>query len=332
MKKAILLLSLFFSLSGIIESIVFLFIRSEKFSEFIVFTNITPYYFSGLTVMIEVERINQYTSTSASLGLLNLFFYLSFLFGTIIYFFSKYKETKLLLFNFSLIIISGIKTLVFFLFSFEDWTNSYITYRISGITIRIVYILLSYFIINRYLNTSKEMVSDQGYLQNSSKNKRFLNLFIDSLLIMTTTFGFIEYTQRYRMLSSSVGYISTTFEDRINILILFSLIKFMYYLMFESIFKSTPAKFITSCYVTDEEGNSPTFSMILKRTLLRLVPFESITFLMGKNLHDDYSDTYVVDKKSDRLIEDRYFKFLAIGFGTLLVFYFYMITKHILFR
>lgn len=118
MKKAILLLSLFFSLSGIIESIVFLFIRSEKFSEFIVFTNITPYYFSGLTVMIEVERINQYTSTSASLGLLNLFFYLSFLFGTIIYFFSKYKETKLLLFNFSLIIISGIKTLVFFSFFF----------------------------------------------------------------------------------------------------------------------------------------------------------------------------------------------------------------------
>ncbi|MFC6266557.1 MULTISPECIES: RDD family protein [Flavobacterium] len=329
MKKAILLLSLFFSLSGIIQSIVFLFIRSEKFLEFIVFTNITPYYFSGLTVMIEVERINQYTSTSASLGLLNLFFYLSFLFGTIIYFFSKYKETKLLLFNFSLIIISEIRSLVFFLFAFEDWTNSYITYRISGITITIVYILLSYFIINRYLNTSEEIVSDQGYLQNSSKYRRFCNYIIDGGFIIVIALGIIEFAKNNNTYMSFFNGLKSIFGDKLGLLIFISLVKIIYYLTYESIFRSTPAKFLTGCYVTDEEGNPPTFSIILKRTLFRLIPFESLSFLMGKNLHDDYSDTYVVNKKTNSIIENRYSQFLAIAFGILLVIYFCLSNKNI---
>ncbi|CAC9973511.1 RDD family protein [Flavobacterium panici] len=329
MKKAILLLSLFFSLSGIIQSIVFLFIRSEKFLEFIVFTNITPYYFSGLTVMIEVERINQYTSTSASLGLLNLFFYLSFLFGTIIYFFSKYKETKLLLFNFSLIIISEIRSLVFFLFAFEDWTNSYITYRISGITITIVYILLSYFITNRYLNTSEEIVSDQGYLQNSSKYRRFCNYIIDGGFIIVIALGIIEFAKNNNTYMSFFNGLKSIFGDKLGLLIFISLVKIIYYLTYESIFRSTPAKFLTGCYVTDEEGNPPTFSIILKRTLFRLIPFESLSFLMGKNLHDDYSDTYVVNKKTNSIIENRYSQFLAIAFGILLVIYFCLSNKNI---
>ena len=66
----------------------------------------------------------------------------------------------------------------------------------------------------------------------------------------------------------------------------------------------------------------------LKRTLLRFVPFESFSFLLGKNLHDDYSDTYVVNKKTDRKIEDRYTLFLVVAVGILLVIYFYMSNRH----
>ena len=52
---------------------------------------------------------------------------------------------------------------------------------------------------------------------------------------------------------------------------------------------------------------------------------------MGKNIHDDYSDTYVINKKNDRTIENYYIQFLTIAFGILLVIYFCMSFKEIFF-
>lgn len=92
---------------------------------------------------------------------------------------------------------------------------------------------------------------------------------------------------------------------------------------FESIFKATPAKFLTACYVTDNEGKTPTFPMLLKRNLYRLIPLESLSFLVGKNLHDTYSATCVLNKKRNPKVEKRYLQFLGTAFLLVLVIYFF---------
>ncbi len=336
MKKIILVLSLLFSLGGISLAFFFVFFNPVNLTEFLrlIILSIKPYHYSGMDIFVITEKTNEY-SRSTSIDLINLFFYLSFLAGSIIYYFSKYKETKLLLFNYSLIFLACVIKTSISILHFNTMELSF--YSIINISINLLYIIISYYFITKDLNIveenpiSNDIVFIENNLQLSSNYKRFVNLFIDSFIIITIVFGFISYPESFNNKTSIFGYFKNFFGDKFAALSLFYAIKFIYYLLFESILKSTPAKFLTSCYVTDDEGNSPTFSMILKRTLLRFVPFESFSFLMEKNIHDDYSDTYVINKKTDRTIENYYIQFLTIAFGILLVTYFCMSFKEILF-
>lgn len=47
-----------------------------------------------------------------------------------------------------------------------------------------------------------------------------------------------------------------------------------------------------------KNGEKPSFSVIFKRTLCRLIPFDGFSFLGSRGWHDSISDTYVVEKKS----------------------------------
>ena len=332
MKKTILVLSLLFSLLGILRSFFFVFYNFEDVTEFLNFIifSIQPYGFAGMDIYVPRYLINgNAEGGTISMGLINFSFLLTFFSGTIIYYFSKYKETKLLAFNYSLVFLDSIIKVCYFIVFFKS--DKLRIYDVFYIAITLLYIFISYYFITKELSPNTIENNNpitENNLENASNSKRFLNLLIDSFIIIVVAFRFIGYAERNEQLTSIFYYFKMTFGDNFAVLIFFSTIKFIYYLVFESIFKSTPAKFITACYVTDEEGNSPKFSMILKRTLLRFVPFESFSFLLGKNLHDDYSDTYVVNKKTDRKIEDRYTQFLVVAVGILLVIYFYMSSRH----
>ncbi|MEO6174366.1 MAG: RDD family protein [Flavobacterium circumlabens] len=327
MKKTIFLLSLFFALWGISLSVFFVFFDIKDLTEFLNFIvfHSNPYHYSGMDIFVVTERTSN-SSRSTNIALINLFFYLSFLAGALIYYFSKYKETKLLVFNYSLVFLGSIIKI----FSFISYFNIDKLGIYDGlyIVITLLYIFISYHFLTKNLNsnTIENNQLIENNLENASNYKRFLNLFIDSFIIMVIAFGFITYSEKNQLLTAFFSYLKTTFGDKFGIIVFFYLIKFMYYLMFESIFKNTPAKFLTACYVTDEDGNSPDFSMILKRTLLRFIPLESLSFLMGKNLHDDYSDTYVINNKRDPKTEKRYLQILSISFIIMLVVYFYNLS------
>ncbi|TCN59745.1 hypothetical protein D0809_07455 [Flavobacterium circumlabens] len=327
MKKTIFLLSLFFALWGISLSVFFVFFDIKDLTEFLNFIvfHSNPYYYSGMDIFVVTERTSN-SSRSTNIALINLFFYLSFLAGALIYYFSKYKETKLLVFNYSLVFLGSIIKI----FSFISYFNIDKLGIYDGlyIVITLLYIFISYHFLTKNLNsnTIENNQLIENNLENASNYKRFLNLFIDSFIIMVIAFGFITYSEKNQLLTAFFSYLKTTFGDKFGIIVFFYLIKFMYYLMFESIFKNTPAKFLTACYVTDEDGNSPDFSMILKRTLLRFIPLESLSFLMGKNLHDDYSYTYVINNKRDPKTEKRYLQILSISFIIMLVVYFYNLS------
>ena len=68
-----------------------------------------------------------------------------------------------------------------------------------------------------------------------------------------------------------------------------------YYAVMEIKFQKTVAKFITKTKVVKIDGNKPTASEIVVRTICRLIPFDGISYLFVKNgLHDYLSKTKVI--------------------------------------
>lgn len=71
-----------------------------------------------------------------------------------------------------------------------------------------------------------------------------------------------------------------------------------YYLVFEYCFGRTPGKWITKTQVISANGNRPSFAAVLFRSLLRLLPFDGVSFLLGQSgLHDTLTKTTVVYTK-----------------------------------
>lgn len=68
-----------------------------------------------------------------------------------------------------------------------------------------------------------------------------------------------------------------------------------YYVFFEGLWGRTPGKLIFGTVVVDDHGRKPPLGTIIKRTLLRFIPFEPFSLLLGEQAwHDSMSDTRVV--------------------------------------
>jgi hypothetical protein len=335
MKKTILVLSFIFSFLGLLCSFIFVFFDFKDitaFSNFVLFSG-EPYGFQGMGIYIPRYINDGFSDSSAvSLGLVNLFFYLSFLAGTIIYYVSNYKENRLLIFNFSLIFLNSIIKILFFFIFFNQTKNVF--YQVLTLILTLIYMFMSYYFISKHLNLQdNNLISNNNQLvendlETASNFKRFLNLVIDNSLIIVIIFSFLSAEEYSTILASFLNAFRSLFGERFSSFAFFYIIKFIYYLVLETVFKTTPAKVLTGCYITDEEGNEPNFSMILKRTLCRFIPLEPFSVFVGRFLHDDYSATYVINKKSNTTTEKRYFQFLSIGFVLIIVIYFYDIFKH----
>lgn len=126
----------------------------------------------------------------------------------------------------------------------------------------------------------------------ASKQKRVLNFIIDGLIklvIVRLVISFLHNTQIANEIYSF---------DLIERYLFWSVISFVYYGMTETFLARSPAKYFTKTIVVMEDGSKPTFSTILARTVLRILPFEPLSFLRGRKmgLHDKNSGTFVVMK------------------------------------
>jgi len=91
--------------------------------------------------------------------------------------------------------------------------------------------------------------------------------------------------------------------DKVQNILLWSLIMFVYYATFEIVFTKTISKYFTKTIVVMIDGSKPKPIDILGRTLIRIIPFEYFTFFRGRKpgWHDELSKTFVV--KKDKLEE-----------------------------
>jgi uncharacterized RDD family membrane protein YckC len=330
MKKLIAILSLAFSVHGIFGMFYLYFFSFESVTKSIywILYVIKPYYFSGLEADLIVERLGENSTRSINIFLFDLFIYLTLFVGSIIYIFSKFRETRLLSFNYSLVVAVSILRIIYIGINLKNPQDGYLI-PLGLLLLCIVYIALSSYFI-KYLNTDVHNTyieasgdTENSYLDAASKSKRLLNFIIDTGLIITIAYSMIKSGLKFNVIGDFLTSLESAFGERFGALMYFSIFKFTYYFIFESVFQATPAKLLTRCRVTDEEGNKLSLRFLLNRTIFRFIPFESLFFLFGIRLHDKYSYSHVINQQKKSNSDRNYLIFLGIGFFLILVIYFY---------
>jgi hypothetical protein len=129
-----------------------------------------------------------------------------------------------------------------------------------------------------------------------SKGIRLFHLLLDSILIMLIFVPILPTHNSY--ISVLIGKGS---GDAYTFGLGLILARLIYYLSCEAVFYSTPAKSLTGSVVVTWTDGQPSYSTVLKRTLCRLIPLESLTFLGENGLHDEIAQTCVVKEyKGDK--------------------------------
>lgn len=79
-------------------------------------------------------------------------------------------------------------------------------------------------------------------------------------------------------------------------------VTFIYYVVFEIFYASSPGKLLLGRIVIDEYALKPEPGTVMLRSLCRLVPFEAFSCLADRGWHDRWSKTYVVDRDEAELL------------------------------
>jgi uncharacterized RDD family membrane protein YckC len=134
----------------------------------------------------------------------------------------------------------------------------------------------------------------------ASRGKRFANFIIDRIAFYII---FFSLSMLVAMIIGPEILDSMANINRFQDYLLTALFMFVYYLLSESLMKGrTIGKLITKTRVVDEYGRVPDFSVTLKRSACRFVPFDALSFLGDNGWHDDWSGTKVIEVSKKRII------------------------------
>jgi uncharacterized RDD family membrane protein YckC len=116
---------------------------------------------------------------------------------------------------------------------------------------------------------------------------RVINFVLDTLLIFGLTYGFNSWWDFQSM------YWHYTY---VPFYMWFWIIMFVYYTLFETFFRRSPAKWLTFTKVANKNSGRPAFWQIVIRSIVRLTIIDCffIPFL-DKPLHDFLSKTEVIE-------------------------------------
>jgi len=127
---------------------------------------------------------------------------------------------------------------------------------------------------------------------------RFAHLMLDTFLFIvcfSLVIQFIGNNYVPKFESDFINFIHEFSKRDDSLYFLLFSWKFLYYLFFETFFKTTPAKILThSMVVSSEKEEALSFIRILGRTSARFIPFNSLSFLFKSIWHDSLSTTMVV--------------------------------------
>ena len=122
-----------------------------------------------------------------------------------------------------------------------------------------------------------------------SRKNRFWSYILDRVIIIFWYFIFRLFANEL-ILDNLQSYVVTIIH-----LSGFIAIYFIYFLMLETVAQTSFAKKIFKAIIVNQKGQKPTFKQVLIRNLMRLMPFDTFSFVFDRRgFHDKVSKTYVV--------------------------------------
>lgn len=238
----------------------------------------------------------------------NIAFILVFLLGSIFYIKSNKKSQGLLQFAYAIILFSSV---ISFLSTIFYQVNNFTLFKpivIFSVIQNIVLLLFSYLVLliteSKYKSIRnirfKEFKKNEHVL--AIKYKRFLHLLLDSFLLVVLGFNVVKLLPRVILndLPEVIG-------ERFTIILLIILATIIYYVFFETLFRRTPAKFLTNTFVLATEKEKLEFNNIFVRSISRKIPFNTFSFLWGVGWHDSISETAVVSLDNNKIQKNHWF-------------------------
>ncbi len=277
---------------------------------------------SIFNIFIEITEKSYYSINS-----LNFFVFLLLLIGIVFYWLSKGKETRLVRFVLSIILLSSIVGFgysIFRIFYYESYPY-WLAVVLVNLLVKSIYIYFIFFILNRF-KMEKELVKgfdasqkDFQFSENEATNwQRMIHLALDTLICLSI-FSFTAFDVFKGFLTK----IYMVAGEKVSLFVFYLIISLIYYLFFEYFFGSTPAKMLTELRVVNEKGDKASLKSLAIRSISRRIPFDSISFFSAQGWHDRLSETKVIQEKRTGIKGIYYF----ISMFLLIVSYFIFLFK-----
>lgn len=132
----------------------------------------------------------------------------------------------------------------------------------------------------------------------ATNSQRLANILIDSILAVLIYSVLIDSIIRADFENNFILKMQRVTGEYVALCIVIFICRTLYYVVFETMFGATPAKFITETRVIKNDGKKAAAGTILVRTLSRFIPFEVFSFIFGlSGWHDRISATSVIKEK-----------------------------------
>ncbi|MFY7987859.1 MAG: RDD family protein [Flavobacterium sp.] len=250
------------------------------------------------------------------------------LIGSLLFYVSNEKKTRLLRLAMLFFFIAKSVHFVFLLFNIAESIKAYAFLTLYYIFIDIFWLFLTYKAIV-YLNSLKEIipieieeikseiktnstdrVSAREILNQSLEKKaiqlpfekaslgdRFLNYLLDTFFVILIFSPYIFGLAKSREYRDSINELGSEIGDNVVFILFIAIARIIYYLLSEGIFHVSPAKALTETKVLSSSDQQLNFTTIVGRTFIRLIPFEAFSFFGKNGWHDELSNTTVVKEK-----------------------------------
>ncbi|AWH85008.1 hypothetical protein HYN59_07655 [Flavobacterium album] len=260
---------------------------------------------------------------------INLFFYSLLLTGGILYFFSK-KETRLVRYVISMILLTK-AIRVFFMMIYLPFTFGELlkgfgwAYFLAYLAWYLLWIWLCWKALKYFRDTKQIATVTQQYedgaereiIVESSRWQRLFNLIADVVTFIFIFFPVIESLIKMDGVRNFLKPLEGSVGPQLGLYLICIIFQVIYYTLFEGLLQASPGKMLTETRVVTDTAGKPDMSKLLLRTIVRFVPFESLSVLFSRGWHDDWSDTYVVREKREGVNGGWYFfifpAFLFLG-------------------
>jgi uncharacterized RDD family membrane protein YckC len=236
-----------------------------------------------------------------SINTLTIFVFLLLVIGIVFYWLSKGKETRLVRFVLSIILLSsvvGFGYSIFRIFYYQTYPY-WLAVVLVNLLVKSIYIYFIFFVLNHF-KMEKELVKgfdssqkEFQFSENEASNwQRMIHLLLDTFICL----AILSFTA-LDVFKGLLTKVSLVAGEKTALFLFYLMISFLYYLFFEYFFGSTPSKMLTEVRVVNEKGDKASLKSLAIRSLARRIPFDSISFLSAQGWHDRLSETKVVLEK-----------------------------------